>query len=86
MKMFLTRLGVSSKAIVTGDVTQIDLADPAKSGLVAVSDILGDVEGIKFVWFGEEDVVRHRLVRKIIKAFSRIGAAGGNSEPGTSDE
>ena len=86
MKMFLTRLGVGSKAIVTGDVTQIDLTDPAKSGLVAVSDILGDVEGIKFVWFGEEDVVRHRLVRKIIKAFSRIGAAGGNSEPETSDE
>lgn len=91
MKMFLTRLGVSSKAIVTGDVTQIDLADPEKSGLVAVSDILGDVEGIKFVWFGEEDVVRHRLVKKIIKAFSRISPAGGpepgaNGKPEASDE
>ena len=91
MKMFLTRLGVNSKAIVTGDVTQIDLADPAKSGLVAVSDILDGVEGIKFVWFGEEDVVRHRLVKKIIKAFSRIRPAvgtgpGGKGEPEASDE
>ena len=76
MKMFLTRLGVSSKAIVTGDITQIDLVDQSRSGLVAVSEILGDVEGIKFVWFGEEDVVRHRLVKRIIKAFSRIGAEG----------
>jgi phosphate starvation-inducible PhoH-like protein len=91
MKMFLTRLGVNSKAIVTGDVTQIDLVDPAKSGLVAVSDILDGVEGIKFVWFGEEDVVRHRLVKKIIKAFSRIKPAvgpgsGGKGEPEASDE
>ena len=85
MKMFLTRLGVHSKAIVTGDVTQIDLADPLKSGLVAVAEILDDVEGIKFVWFGEEDVVRHRLVRKIIKAFSRI-RPGGNAEPGGESE
>ena len=82
MKMFLTRLGVNSKAIVTGDITQIDLADPAKSGLVAVSEILGDVEGIKFVWFGEEDVVRHRLVKRIIKAFSRIMPDGGSTNPG----
>ncbi len=81
MKMFLTRLGVNSKAIVTGDITQIDLVDPARSGLVAVSEILDDVEGIKFVWFGEEDVVRHRLVKRIIKAFSRIRPDGGSVEP-----
>ncbi len=80
MKMFLTRLGVNSKAIVTGDITQIDLVDPSKSGLVAVSGILDNVEGIEFVWFGEEDVVRHRLVKKIIKAFSRI-RPDGNMEP-----
>ncbi len=83
MKMFLTRLGVDSKAIVTGDITQIDLADPSKSGLVAVSGILDGVEGIEFVWFGEEDVVRHRLVKMIIKAFSRIRP---NGEPEASDE
>jgi phosphate starvation-inducible PhoH-like protein len=74
MKMFLTRLGESSKAIVTGDVTQIDLADAAQSGLVAARDILGGVEGIAFVTFGEEDVVRHWLVRRIIRAFSVKGA------------
>ncbi len=74
MKMFLTRMGVNSKAIVTGDITQIDLVDPRKSGLVAVIDILSGVEGIKFIEFGEEDVVRHRLVRKIIKAFTEKGA------------
>lgn len=70
MKMFLTRLGVNSKAVITGDITQIDLADSGRSGLVAVRDILDGVEGIKFVTFGEEDVVRHRLVKRIIKAFS----------------
>ncbi|MBU8922420.1 MAG: PhoH family protein, partial [Bacteroidales bacterium] len=75
MKMFLTRLGVNSKAIITGDITQIDLVDPAMSGLVAVRDILKDVEGIKFVTFGEEDVVRHRLVKRIIKAFSALSPA-----------
>jgi len=74
MKMFLTRMGVNSKAIITGDITQIDLVDPRRSGLVAVMDILADVEGIKFIEFGEEDVVRHRLVRRIIKAFTEKGA------------
>ncbi len=70
MKMFLTRLGEGSKAIVTGDVTQIDLGDPARSGLVAARDILAGIEGIAFVAFGEEDVVRHRLVKRIIHAWS----------------
>jgi phosphate starvation-inducible PhoH-like protein len=81
MKMFLTRLGANSKAIVTGDITQIDLADPSRSGLVVVSEILGDVEGIKFVWFGEEDVVRHSLIKRIIKAFSRLRPDGGSMGP-----
>lgn len=75
MKMFLTRLGVNAKAIVTGDITQIDLAHPEKSGLVAVREILDGIEGIKFITFGEEDVVRHRLVRRIISAFSARSAA-----------
>lgn len=73
MKMFLTRLGANAKAVVTGDITQIDLSDPGASGLVAVRNILDGVEGIKFITFGEEDVVRHRLVKRIIRAFDKMG-------------
>ncbi|MHB9156130.1 MAG: PhoH family protein [Endomicrobiales bacterium] len=69
MKMFLTRLGANSQAIVTGDVTQIDLEPKNKSGLVMAERLLSDVEGIKITHFTEEDVVRHGLVKKIIKAF-----------------
>jgi phosphate starvation-inducible protein PhoH and related proteins len=70
MKMFLTRLGFNSKMVVTGDVTQIDLPREQDSGLVVVADILKDVEGIDFVRFGEEDVVRHKLVRRIVEAYA----------------
>jgi len=70
MKMFLTRLGFNSKMVVTGDVTQIDLPRESDSGLVVVADILKDVEGIEFVRFGEEDVVRHKLVRRIVEAYA----------------
>jgi phosphate starvation-inducible protein PhoH and related proteins len=69
MKMFLTRLGFNSKMVVTGDVTQIDLPREQESGLVVVADILKDVEGIDFVRFGDEDVVRHKLVRRIVEAY-----------------
>jgi phosphate starvation-inducible PhoH-like protein len=69
MKMFLTRLGFNSKMVVTGDITQIDLPRDQDSGLVMVADILKDVEGIEFVRFGEEDVVRHKLVRRIVAAY-----------------
>jgi len=69
MKMFLTRMGVNSRAVITGDVTQIDLRDPESSGLVQIQTILGAVADIKFVYFHPEDVVRHRLVRDIIRAF-----------------
>ena len=69
MKMFLTRLGPHSKAVVTGDVTQVDLMDPAKSGLVRIQKILNNVTGLKFVHFQARDVVRHRLVQDIIRAF-----------------
>jgi phosphate starvation-inducible PhoH-like protein len=69
MKMFLTRLGMGSKAVVTGDVTQSDLEGKAPSGLVEIEKILRDVEGIVFVRFTEDDVVRHSLVKKIIRAF-----------------
>ena len=71
MKMFLTRLGINSKAIVTGDVTQIDLQRRLESGLVQAAEILKDVDGIGFVYLDETDVVRHNLVRKIIRAYER---------------
>jgi phosphate starvation-inducible protein PhoH and related proteins len=70
MKMFLTRLGFNSKMVVTGDITQIDLPREQDSGLVVVSDILESVEGIDFVRFGDEDVVRHKLVRRIVAAYN----------------
>jgi phosphate starvation-inducible PhoH-like protein len=70
MKMFLTRLGFNSRMVVTGDITQIDLPGGQDSGLVVVSDILDGVEGIEFVRFGEEDVVRHKLVRRIVEAYN----------------
>jgi phosphate starvation-inducible PhoH-like protein len=71
MKMFLTRLGVTSKAIITGDITQIDLPPSDKSGLIDAINILKDVDGISFVEFGPQDVVRHDLVKKIISAYSK---------------
>jgi phosphate starvation-inducible PhoH-like protein len=70
MKMFLTRLGFNSKMVVTGDITQVDLPREQDSGLIVVSDILGSVEGIDFVRFGDEDVVRHKLVRRIVEAYN----------------
>ena len=71
MKMFLTRLGINSKAIVTGDITQIDLKRRLESGLVQAVEILKDVNGIGFVYLDETDVVRHNLVRRIIRAYER---------------
>ena len=73
MKMFLTRLGVHSKAIITGDITQIDLPDNSKSGLINANHILQEINGIKFVYFNEKDVVRHKLVADIIKAYEKNG-------------
>ena len=73
MKMFLTRLGFYSKAVVTGDVTQIDLPSRRESGLIQIQRILQDVTGIDFVYFSERDVVRHPLVQEIIKAYDRYG-------------
>ncbi len=71
MKMFLTRLGFNSTMVVTGDITQIDLPDDQRSGLVVVREILGDVRDIDFVHFTGEDVVRHKLVQRIVNAYSR---------------
>ena len=74
MKMFLTRLGFNSKMVVTGDITQIDLERGERSGLVVIGDILGSVEGIEFVRFGGEDVVRHKLVQRIVAAYDDYAA------------
>ena len=69
MKMFLTRLGFGSKMVVTGDVTQVDLPREQQSGLIVVGEILADVEGVEFVTLGASDVVRHRLVQRIVEAY-----------------
>jgi phosphate starvation-inducible PhoH-like protein len=69
MQMFLTRLGFGSKVVVTGDITQIDLPREQASGLIQVQDILGSIDGIAFVRFGHEDVVRHKLVQRIVEAY-----------------
>ena len=82
MKMFLTRMGVESRAVITGDITQIDLKDPDTSGLVRIQSILEGIPGIEFVYFHPEDVVRHRLVRHIIHAFDQFHAR----ENGKSDD
>jgi phosphate starvation-inducible protein PhoH and related proteins len=76
MKMFLTRLGYSSKAVITGDITQIDLPEGARSGLVEAHEILQHIDGIAFVMFTELDVVRHPLVQDIIKAYETAAKAG----------
>lgn len=71
MKMFLTRLGFSSKCIITGDVTQVDLPKSACSGLIDVQTVLPDINGIDFIYLDEHDVVRHKLVKEIIKAYEK---------------
>ena len=71
MKMFLTRLGPNSKAIITGDVTQIDLPSSASSGLIEAKDILSNIDGVGFVYFNKGDVVRHKLVKDIIDAYEK---------------
>ncbi len=75
MKMYLTRLGFNSKTVITGDVTQIDLPTAKVSGLVEAEKILKDVEDVCFIYFSEKDVVRHRLVQQIIKAYERFERA-----------
>jgi phosphate starvation-inducible PhoH-like protein len=69
MKMFVTRLGFNSKAVITGDITQIDLPNASRSGLVEAVEVLEDVEGIRFCYFDEGDVVRHHLVQRIVRAY-----------------
>ena len=75
MKMFLTRMGNNSKAVITGDVTQIDLPNPRKSGLIEAAAVLDGVDGIRFVHFESGDVVRHPLVQRVIQAYDNFGRA-----------
>jgi phosphate starvation-inducible PhoH-like protein len=75
MKMFLTRIGFNSKAVITGDITQIDLPPERTSGLIESKNILQDISGIKFVFFSKKDVVRHKLVQKIIQAYEELEEA-----------
>ena len=81
MKMFLTRLGFGSKAVVTGDITQIDLPAGKTSGLVEAMKVVRDIEGIEFVYFDERDVVRHRLVQQIVKAYEAYSTGNGARRP-----
>ena len=71
MKMFLTRLGIGSKAVITGDVTQVDLPEGKTSGLIEARRVLANIDEIKFVSFTDRDVVRHRLVQEIVRAYDR---------------
>jgi phosphate starvation-inducible PhoH-like protein len=81
MKMFLTRLGFNSKAVITGDITQIDLPSDRRSGLVEAIDVVGRIEGISIVYFDERDVVRHSLVQRIIKAYDEYGGTTSSGNP-----
>jgi phosphate starvation-inducible PhoH-like protein len=98
MKMFVTRLGFNSKAVITGDVTQIDLPNARRSGLLEAADVLKHVEGLTFVYFDEGDVVRHHLVQRIIRAYDEFktrvaeeqavlleSRSGANGKPAVSD-
>jgi phosphate starvation-inducible PhoH-like protein len=80
MKMFLTRLGFGAKAVITGDITQIDLPSGRTSGLVEAIRVVGGIEGIAFVRFDERDVVRHKLVREIVMAYDAYTTGGGGRE------
>lgn len=80
MKMFLTRLGVNSKSVITGDITQIDLPQKTTSGLVQIREVLKQIKGVEFVYFDRNDVVRHRLVKDIIDAYDRFHVTNGSGE------
>ena len=81
MKMFLTRLGFGSKAVITGDITQIDLPTGRMSGLIEALNVVRQIEGIAFIHFDERDVVRHKLVQQIVKAYADFTGGGAASAP-----
>jgi phosphate starvation-inducible PhoH-like protein len=80
MKMFLTRMGFGSKVVITGDITQVDLPDGKQSGLIQIQNVLKKVEGIKFIYFSEKDVIRHPLVQDIIMAYEQAEQQGRSKE------
>jgi phosphate starvation-inducible PhoH-like protein len=80
MKMFLTRMGFGSKVVITGDITQVDLPDGKLSGLIQIQNVLKKIQGIKFVYFSEKDVIRHPLVQDIIKAYEEAEQHGKSTE------
>ena len=80
MKMFLTRLGFGSKAVVTGDITQIDLPESQSSGMNVVREILTGIEGIEFIYLDEKDVVRHKIVQDIVRAYRLFDDSRNNQE------
>jgi phosphate starvation-inducible PhoH-like protein len=86
MKMFLTRLGFNSRMVVTGDITQIDLPTDQRSGLVVVRDILSEVQDVSFVRFGGEDVVRHKLVQRIVAAYGKHAERTQGAQPPATDD
>ena len=81
MKMFLTRLGFNAKMVITGDITQVDLPSHRQSGLIEVQGVLQGIDGIRFVYFDDRDVVRHDLVSAIIRAYDRLPSAGASRRP-----
>src|SRR5881396_2612875 len=86
MKMFLTRLGFGAKAVITGDITQIDLPSGRTSGLVEAMKVVGHIEGISFIYFDDRDVVRHKLVQHIVKAYEAFSNGNGAGRPSTSSQ
>jgi phosphate starvation-inducible PhoH-like protein len=80
MKMFLTRIGFNSKMVITGDITQIDLPEGRRSGLLTAMDVVSEVQGIRFVYFDEKDVVRHHLVQRIIRAYEQYSLFGNGAQ------
>ena len=85
MKMFLTRIGFSSKAVITGDITQIDLPAGRASGLIEAKNILTNINGIQMVFFSKRDVVRHKLVQEIIKAYEELEESKKENDAGVSN-
>jgi len=79
MKMFLTRLGANSRAIITGDITQIDLKNKQQSGLIQIQHVLKNIEGIDFIYLESTDVVRHKLVKDIIEAYDKYNDKTNNT-------
>ena len=86
MKMFLTRMGNNSKAVVNGDITQIDLPSERRSGLVEAIELLSGIPGLAFVFFDKSDIVRHQLVERIVEAYEQANKPSGRNKSGEERE